>query len=96
MGCDRLRDSAQCVPIPRVTEDFKAELSEIRKNCKNLNGENDGGGEGTKGEQKEKEGERADLEGKLQALTVAYNDIQVGIALRGGGNIKDIRKFCGI
>ena len=69
-----------------MTEDFKAELSEIRKNCKNLNGDDDGGGgEGTKGEQKEKEGERADLEGKLQALTVAYNDIQVGIALRGGG-----------
>ena len=78
MGCDRLRGSVQSrlVPFPRVTEDFKAQLSEIRKNCKNLNGEGDGGGEGTK----EEGGERgADLEGKLQALTVAYNDIQVGV-----------------
>ena len=61
----------------RVTEDFKAELSEIRKNCKNHNGtttntngeSSEGGGE--------TEEEKSDLGGKLEALTTAYNDIQV-------------------
>ena len=63
----------------RVTEDFKAELSEIRKNCKNHNGTttttNGESGEG--GEGLDQKGEKADLEGRLEALTAAYNDIQV-------------------
>ena len=63
--------------LHRVTDDFKAELSEIRKNCKNHNGTatttNAVEGECGGGEQS---GEKADLEGKLEALTAAYNDIQ--------------------
>ena len=63
-----------------MTEDFKAELSEIRKNCKNHNGmttTSNAESEGGQGEGLDQKGEKADLEGRLEALTAAYNDIQV-------------------
>ena len=61
-----------------MTDDFKAELSEIRKNCKNHNGTTTNAEcEEGEGEQKEK----ADVEGKVEALTAAYNDIQAWTSL---------------
>ena len=61
-----------------MTDDFKAELSEIRKNCKNHNGTTTtSNAESEGGEGLDQKGEKADLEGRLEALTAAYNDIQV-------------------